>query len=67
MVQMIKIESSGAKGLTVEEVTLQEAEKIVKEAYARGSLVVDKKAGQIIEELTPDTEELLIMDMIGGG
>ena len=67
MVQTIKIQSSGAKGLNIEEVTPEEAAKIMKEAYARGSLVVDKSTGQIIEKLDADTEELLIMDMISGG
>lgn len=67
MAQTVKIESMGANGIQVKEVSLQEAKRIVKEAYARGSLVLDKRAGEIIEEPSPNTEELLILDMIAGG
>ena len=53
--------------MEIEEVTLQEARKIVKEAYAQGRLVLDKQKGEITEEVREDTEELLIIKMVAGG
>ena len=67
MAQTIKIERMGDNGMEIEEVTLQEARKIVKEAYAQGRLVLDKQTGEITEEVRKDTEELLIIKMVAGG
>ena len=67
MAQTIKIERMGDNGMEIEEVKLQEAKKIVKEAYAQGRLVLDKQTGEITEEVRKDTEELLIIKMIAGG
>jgi hypothetical protein len=67
MAQTIKIERMGDNGMEIEEVTLQEAKEIVKEAYAQGRLVLDKQKGEITEEVSKDTEELLIIKMIAGG
>jgi len=57
----------GDNGMEIEEVTLQEAKKIVKEAYAQGRLVLDKQKGEITEEVRKDTKELLIIKMVAGG
>jgi hypothetical protein len=67
MAQTIKIERMGDNGMEIEEVTLQEAKKIVKEAYAQGRLVLDKQKGEITEEVRKDTKELLIIKMVAGG
>jgi len=67
MAQTIKIERMGDDGMEIEEVTFQEAKKIVKEAYAQGRLVLDKKKGEITEEVRKDTEELLIIKLVAGG
>lgn len=67
MAQTIKVEISGAKGLVIKEVTFQEAESIMKEAYIQGSLVIDKRTGQIIKELDTDIKEMWVTDIIAGG
>ncbi len=67
MAQTIKIERMGDYGMEIEEVTFQEAKKIVKDAYAQGRLVLDKKKGEITEEVMKDTEELLIIKFVAGG
>ena len=66
----IKVSILGRNGLETKEVHLEEAEKILKENYAdpMGGLVYDRKTGEVIGEIGPNIEEIVIMDhMIGGG
>ncbi len=67
MASTIKVQSLGDSEVETKEVSLEEAKRIMKEAYARGSLVVNKRAGEVIDEITPDVEEVLIVDAVGGG
>ncbi len=67
MTPTIKVQSLGMDEVGIKEVNLEEARRIVEEAYARGSLVVNKSAGEVIDELTPDVEEVIIVDAVGGG
>lgn len=70
MARMIKVQVLGRNGLEIKEVSLEEAEMILKETYADslGGLVVDKRTGEVIEEIGPAVEELLIIShIIGGG
>ena len=70
MARTIKVHILGRKGQEVREVSLEEAERILKETYTdpMGGLVVNRKTGEVIWEIGPDVEELSIMDqMIGGG
>jgi hypothetical protein len=68
--RMIKVHISGRTGLQTKEVTLEEAETILRETYADslGGLVADRRTGEVISEIGPDVEELFILEqMIGGG
>jgi hypothetical protein len=69
MARMIKVHVLGRNGLETKEVSLEEAERIVKETYADslGGLVTDRRTGKVIEEIGPDVEELLIINYIIGG
>jgi hypothetical protein len=69
MARMIKVHVLGRNGLETKEVSLEEAERILKETYADslGGLVTDKRTGKVIEEIGPDVEELLIINYIIGG
>jgi hypothetical protein len=69
MARMIKVHVLGRNGLEINEVSLEEAERILKETYADslGGLVADKRTGKVIEEIGPDVEELLIINYIIGG
>ena len=70
MTRTIKVHVMGRNGLEIREVAHQEAERILKETYADplGGLVADKRTGEVIWEIGPEVEELLVMDhMIGGG
>jgi len=68
--RIIKVHILGRNGLEIREVNLEEAERILKETYADplGGLVADKRTGEVIWELDPNVEELIVVDqMIGGG
>ena len=70
MARMIKVHILGRNGIEMKEVNLQEAERILKETYADplGGLVADRRTGEVIWEIGPNVEEVLIIDqMIGGG
>jgi hypothetical protein len=60
---------TGTKGTEVKEVSLAEAEKILKDTYTDpvGGFVVNKKTGEIIWEINRDVEEILVIDQIIGG
>lgn len=65
--ERIKVYQTGDRGIEVEEVDLEQAREIVEEARRRGRCVVDKTVGEIITELKPETQEVLIFDIIQGG
>jgi hypothetical protein len=68
--RIIKVHILGRNGLEIREVNREEAERILKETYADplGGLVADKRTGEVIWELDPNVEELIVVDqMIGGG
>jgi hypothetical protein len=70
MARTIKVHILGRHGQELREVSLEEAEKILKETYtdSMGGLVVNRKTGEVISEIGPDVEELSIIEhMIGGG
>jgi hypothetical protein len=70
MARMIKVHILGRNGLEIKEVSLEEAETILKETYADslGGLVADRRTGEVIWEIGPNVEGLFIVDqMIGGG
>lgn len=68
MERMIKVRTIG-KG-TVQEVTLQEAQRIVEEIYNDrvGGLAMDAKTGKVIWQIGPEVEEIKILEQsfIGG-
>ena len=66
----IKLFITGTQGTEVKEVTLEEARKVLKQTYADavGGFVANHKTGEIISEITPDIDELIVIDhLIGGG
>lgn len=67
MTQRLKVYRTGDRGIEIEEVDIEEAKKILAEAMAEGRTVVNKGNGEVIYELEPDVEELLIVDIIDGG
>lgn len=67
MTQRLKVYSTGDRGIEIKEVDIEEAKKILAEAMAQGRIVVNKGNGEVISELEPDVEELLIVDIVEGG
>ncbi len=66
----IKLYITSSWGTEVKEVSLEEAEKVVKSTYADpfGGFVVNRKNGEIISEITSDIDEVVIIEhLIGGG
>ena len=66
----IKVHILGRNGREIKEVSLEEAKTILKETFADslGGLVVDQRTGQVIWEIGPNVEEVLIVNlMVGGG
>jgi hypothetical protein len=67
---MIKVFIFGRKGLVKREVILWEAEAILQKTYADslGGLVADRRTGEVISEIGPDVQELLVIShMMAGG
>jgi len=62
---MIKVQWLGRN--EPQEVDIQEAERILEHAYNSGELVVNGRTNEIILELSPNVDELLIVPMLFGG
>ena len=69
MKRKIRIYATGTKGMEVKEVSLADAEKILKDTYADpiDAFVSNRKTGEIIRTISPEVEELIIFDQIIGG
>ena len=67
MTRIIKVSRLAIDGMEVKEVHLGEARKIVEDAYAQGRFVVTQQTGELIDEITPEVEEILIIEAVGGG
>jgi len=65
MERMIKVHWLGRN--EPQEVDIQEAERILEHAYNSGELVVNGRTNEIILELSPNVDELLIVPMLFGG
>ena len=66
MGRRIKVYSPGKYKEQIKEVELHEAEKILGDAPGR-YLVIDRKAHEIITEIGPDVEEIVIKPLLLGG
>lgn len=49
------------------EVALEEAKRFIAEALPQGYIVIDKGTGQVIREITPETREIIIVQLMDGG
>jgi hypothetical protein len=68
MAKLIKVRTLGNS--TVREVTVEKARQILEDTYndPQGGLVANAKTGEIIWQLSPDVEEIVVIEqMIGGG
>ena len=67
MVRTIKIRELSASGEEIKQVGLEEARLMLKDAVARGWIVVDAKKKELIWEIGENVEEIIIMGILGGG
>jgi len=68
MTRKVKVRTLGSK--EIREVTIQEAEKILEDTYNDpvGGLVADARTGEVIYKISPNVEQIVIMEqMLGGG
>lgn len=68
MGKIIKVHTIGSD--KVREVTLEEARKILEDIYNDkvGGFVADARTGQVISEVGPEIDEILLVEqMLGGG
>lgn len=68
MTRKIKVRTLGSR--EIREVTIQEAEKILEDTYNDpvGGLVADARTGEVIYKISPNVEQIVIMEqMLGGG
>ena len=49
------------------EVALEDAKRLIAELVPRGYIVIDKKTGQVIKEITPEIREIIIVQLMDGG
>lgn len=67
MARTIRVQELGRRGIEVKEVELDEAKRILEDAATWGSIVVDAKSREIIWEIGPGVEEIVILETLGGG
>lgn len=65
--RMVKIHLINLDSPEDKEVSVEEAQKIVQEAWAEGMAVVDRQTGTVVDRVTEDTRDILIVLMIEGG
>jgi hypothetical protein len=49
------------------EVALEDAKRLIAELVPQGYIVIDKKTGQVIKEITPEIREIIIVQLMDGG
>ena len=67
MPRTIKVHQLGRSGMEVKEVGLDEAQVFLEDAATWGWIVADARTQQVVWEIGPDTKEIMIIGMLGGG
>jgi hypothetical protein len=67
MKRIIKIHQMGRRGSEIKEVGPDEAKLILEDAATWGWIVADAKTQEVIWEIGPEVEEIVITGMLGGG
>lgn len=65
--RIVKVRIAREIGTEVKEVTAQEAERILDEAYDAGAVVADARTGEVIFNIGPSVEELVVTRILAGG
>ncbi len=67
MARAIKVHEMGRTGMESREVDISEANRILEDAALWGWVVIDAKTQQVIWQIDPNTDEIMVIGMLGGG
>ena len=67
MTRVIKVHQMGRKGMEIKQVGLDEAKMILEDAATWGWIVADAKTQEVIWEIGPEIDEIMIIGMVAGG
>ena len=67
MSRKIKVNILSASGIEFKEIEIEEARKLIKESYTRGNIAIDKARGNVIDDISSETEEIILVGVLGGG
>ena len=67
MARKVKVYVSGDRGIDMREMDVDSAKRLIQEARVKGRCIIDRKIGEVIEDLKPDVEEVFIFDIVEGG
>ncbi|MFC2001481.1 hypothetical protein ACFLUZ_03125 [Chloroflexota bacterium] len=67
MAKTIKVNIINADKTEFKEITFEQAKTLVAESYASGSTVIDKRTGYVIDDITADVDEIIIVAPVDGG
>lgn len=67
MPRTIKVHSLSANGMEVKEVDIEEAKKLIEKAYTQGNVVIDKRTGNVIDNIPSEADEIILVGILGGG
>jgi hypothetical protein len=67
MARKIRVRQPDRKGISITEVTVEEANNIIKDVTEWGALVLDAKTKETIWEVGPESDEIEVIEMLQGG
>lgn len=65
--RMVKVRLATERGMETKEVNVQEAERILDEAYEAGAIVTNAITGEVIFNVGANVEELVVTRILAGG
>ena len=65
--RIVKVRIASETGTEIKEVSVQEAERILDEAYDAGAVVTNAKTGEVIFYVGKNIEELAVTRILAGG
>ena len=67
MERLIKVLRLAETGSSSSELSVAEAGRLIDESLARGNVVFDKDRGRVIDEITDEVREIVVMQLVAGG
>ena len=67
MSRTIKVNILSANGMEVKEVGIEEAKQLIEKSYTQGNVVIDKRTGNVIDDIPSEADEIILVGILGGG